>query len=108
MSWGRWFWLMLAPYGAPDHAPLLRRLLRLTPDGGFELDLSYFRHWSDGVTMTWDDGEPTIGPVYSPKLAELLGPPRRPDEPLDPRHESLAASLQVVFEEAAFHVLNAL
>ena len=98
----------LAPYGAPDHAPLLRRLLRLTPDGGFELDLSYFRHWSDGVTMTWDDGEPTIGPVYSPKLAELLGPPRRPDEPLEPRHESLAASLQVVFEEAAFHVLNAL
>ncbi len=34
----------------------------------FELDLSYFSHWSDGVTMTWDDGEPTIGRVFTPKL----------------------------------------
>ena len=51
----------------------------------FELDLSYFRHWSDGVEMTWDDGAPTIGAVFTPKLEALLGPARRPDEPLDAR-----------------------
>jgi len=98
----------LAPYGEPAYANALRQLIHLKPDGGFELDLAYFRHWSDGVSMTWTDGEPTIGPVYTPKLEELLGPPRKPDEPLEPRHEAIAASLQVVFEEAAFHVLNAL
>jgi carbamoyltransferase len=58
--------------------------------------------------MTWDDGEPTIGPVFTPKLEALLGPARRPDAPLEARHEAIAASIQVVFEEAAFHVLNAL
>jgi carbamoyltransferase len=98
----------LAPYGEPDYVGPLRRLIKLKPGGGFELDLSYFRHWSDGVSMTWDDGEPTMGPVYTPKLEELLGPARRPDESLELRHEAIAASLQIVFEEAAFHVLNAL
>ncbi len=98
----------LAPYGAPDYVGALRRLVHLKPGGGFELDLAFFRHWSDGVTMTWDDGEPTLGPVYTPKLEELLGPARRPGEGLEPRHEAIAASLQVVFEEATFHVLNAL
>lgn len=98
----------LAPYGTPDYADRLRRLVRLESDGRFTLDLAYFRHWSDGVSMTWDGGEPVIGPVFTPKLEELLGPARRPDEPLAPRHEAIAASLQQVFEEAALHVLNAL
>jgi carbamoyltransferase len=98
----------LAPYGTPDYADQLRRLVRLKADGDFRLDLSYFRHWSEGVAMTWDDGEPTIGQVYTPRLEALLGPARRPDEPLQPRHEAIAASLQTVFEEAAFHVLRAL
>jgi carbamoyltransferase len=98
----------LAPYGQPDYVNPLRKLLRLIPGGKFELDLSYFRHHSDGVSMTWEDGEPTLGPVYAERLEELLGPARRPDDRLEPRHEAIAASLQVVFEEAALHVLNAL
>ena len=97
----------LAPYGEPKYASALRRLVHLKPGGGFEMDLSYFRHHSDGVNMTWEDGEPTIGPVYTPKLEELLGPARDPEEPLEARHEAIAASLQVVFEEVALHVLNA-
>jgi carbamoyltransferase len=95
----------LAPYGEPRYADKLRNLVRLRDDGGFELDLSYFRHWSEGVSMTWEDGEPTIGTVFTPKLETLLGPARRSDEPLDSRHEAIAASLQTVFEDAAMHVL---
>jgi carbamoyltransferase len=96
----------LAPYGEPEYVNALRRLIHLKSDGGFELDLSYFRHHTDGVSMTWDDGEPTMGPVYTPKLEALLGPPRRSDEPLERRQESIASSLQVVFEETVFHILN--
>ncbi|HUF47570.1 MAG TPA: carbamoyltransferase C-terminal domain-containing protein, partial [Vicinamibacterales bacterium] len=96
----------LAPYGAPDFVAQLSPLVRLTPGGAFELDLSYFQHWSGGAAMTWQDGEPELGRVYSPKLESVLGPARRPDEPVTARHEALAASLQAVFEQAAFHVLT--
>ena len=96
----------LAPYGEPRYTRELESLVRLDDDGAFELDLSYFSHWSDGVQMTWDDGEPAMGAVYTPKLEQLLGPSRRPDEPLDERHEAIAASLQAVFERAAMHVLR--
>ena len=96
----------LAPYGEPRYTQELSALVHLAGDGGFELDLSYFRHWSHGVSMTWEDGEPTIGTVFSPKLETLLGPARRPDAPLDARHEAIAASLQAVYEQAGMHVLS--
>lgn len=107
MHFGDEFKVMgLAPYGQPDRTEPLRRLIDLRPGGGFALDLSYFQHWNGGASMTWDDGEPTLGRVFSPTLEALLGPARQPDEPLTAAHEALAASLQVVFEDAAFHVLN--
>ena len=56
--------------------------------------------------MEWSDGYPTLGRVYSPELEKLLGPARQKDEPLTERHENLARSLQAVYEECAFHVLN--
>jgi carbamoyltransferase len=96
----------LAPYGEPRYVGEIGSLVHLEDEGVFELDLSYFSHWSDGVSMTWDDGEPTIGRVFTPKLEALLGPARRSDEPLDARHEAVAASLQAVFERAALHVLR--
>src|SRR5918992_1610396 len=91
----------LAPYGEPRYVSEMRRLVRVLPDGQVRLDLSYFSHWSDGVTMTWGDGEPALGPVFTPKFEALLGPRRDPDEPLNERHEAIAASLQAVYEEAA-------
>ncbi len=95
----------LAPYGEPRFVDRLRQLVRLVPDGGFELDLSYFTHVTDGVEMVWDGGEPSVGRVFSPRLEELLGPARPADAPLGAEHEAIAASLQQVYEEAAFHVL---
>ena len=58
----------LAPYGEPRYARAIESLVHLRDDGGFELDLSYFRHWFEGVQMTWEDGEPTLGPVFTSKL----------------------------------------
>jgi carbamoyltransferase len=86
----------------------MRQLVDVTDEADLRLDLSYFTHWSGGMTMTWDDGEPEIGRVFTPKLEELLGPARHPEDTIDPRHEAIAASLQHVYEEAAFTILRAL
>jgi carbamoyltransferase len=58
--------------------------------------------------MTWEAGAPVLGRAFTPRLEALLGPARRPDEPITARHEAIAASLQAIFEEAALHVLTAL
>jgi carbamoyltransferase len=98
----------LAPYGAPSYADAIRRLVHLDAGGRFRLDLDYFRHWTGETTMEWTSGAPVVPDVFGPKLSELLGPPRKPDERIAKRHEDLAASIQAVFEQCAFHVLRGL
>jgi carbamoyltransferase len=96
----------LAPYGKPNHVEAIRKLVHLERGGHFTLALEYFRHWTGDVTMNWDFGEPTVPDVYTSRLVDLLGPARSPDQPVESRHEDIAASVQRVFEEAAFHVLR--
>lgn len=109
LSYGDEYKVMgLAPYGEPNYVDEISKLVHLKPGGTFELELDYFRHWSEGVEMEWEQGYPTIGRVYAPKLEELLGPARKPEEPVTKRHEDIAHSLQAVYERCAFHILNAL
>src|SRR6185295_12392911 len=87
------------------------RLARIVPqraDGTFTLDLRFFRHLSEGVDMTWEDGAPELGTIYTPALEELLGAPRRPGDELTQHHKDLAASLQAVYEERFFALVRAL
>jgi carbamoyltransferase len=96
----------MAAYAEPDEKLLqsLRKLVHLTPDGGFELGLSYFQHHTRGIAMTWA-GEPRYDRIYSDKLIELLGPAREAGRPVDDRTLALAAATQRTYEEAYFHVL---
>jgi carbamoyltransferase len=96
----------LAPYGQPTEIEKMRKVVHLLPEGRFELDLAYFMHHSEGVAMVWENGEPTIGKVFSPALEELLGPARGKKQPLEAHHWNIAASAQAMYEEAFFHLLN--
>ena len=96
----------LAPYGAPEVTGEIRKLIELKKGGSFELQRKYFRHWDEGVEMEWEGGSPTMGRLYTSELEKLLGPAREPGAPLTPHHENIARSLQAVYEECAFHVLN--
>jgi carbamoyltransferase len=97
----------LAPYGRPRYLAQFRDIIR-TENGGFKLNLSYFKHDSEGVDMTWEDGSPTIGRIFSEKFIETFGPARLSGEPLASMHEDIAASLQARLEEVSFHILNKL
>jgi carbamoyltransferase len=97
----------LAPYGTPRFLDEMRRVVR--PKGDlFELDLDYFRHHREGVDMTWDQGTPTIGTLFSERMEEVFGPAREPDSELTALHEDVAASLQVVLEETYLHLVRSL
>jgi carbamoyltransferase len=98
----------LAPYGAPSCLPALRELVRPTKDGAFALDLAYFRHHRERIAFSWESGVPAFGDLFSPVLEELLGPRRRPEEPLLDRHRDIARSVQALYEEAFFHLIGPL
>ena len=97
----------LAPYGRPRYLEQFRDIIRID-NGGFKLDLNYFKHDSEGVDMTWEDGSPTIGRIFSDKFIDAFGPARMSGEPLTSFHEDIAASLQARLEEVSFHILNQL
>ncbi|HYI10630.1 MAG TPA: carbamoyltransferase C-terminal domain-containing protein [Thermoanaerobaculia bacterium] len=97
----------LAPYGTPRFMDEMRDIVHVE-EGRFRLDLSYFTHHNVGLQMVWQGGSPVIGPVFSEKLVEKLGPVRAPQDPIEQRHKDLAASMQAMFEEAYFALANSL
>jgi carbamoyltransferase len=98
----------LAPYGNPSYLDEMRRIVRLLPDGTFELALDYFRHHVDEAPYQWENCAPQAGDLFSPALEDLLGPRRRPEDPLDGRHRDIARSVQAMYEEAFFHLIGPL
>jgi carbamoyltransferase len=98
----------LAPYGKPRYMTEFREIIRSDDDCGFKLNLDFFRHDSEGVDMTWDNGSPTIGQIFSDKFVEAFGPARLKGEALTSRHEDIAASLQARLEEVSFEILRRL
>jgi carbamoyltransferase len=98
----------LAPYGQPRYLSEFRDIIRTDNGGGFKLNLDYFLHHSEGVDMTWDEGSPTIGRMFSDRFIDSFGPVRSGRELLSEKHEDIAASLQARLEEVGFHILNQL
>ena len=97
----------LAPYGTPRFMSELGQLVKVDGDL-FELGLDFFTHHTEGVDMNWDEGSPTIGRIFSPRLEELLGPAREPGSEMTPHYEDVAASLQARLEEVYLHIVSAL
>lgn len=98
----------LAPYGEPVYIDKMREIVRIQQDGTFELNLDYFLIHTEGVTMSWEDGNPVLGNLYSPDLIKLLGEPRVPRSEITQLHENIAASLQAMLEEAEFALVRKL
>ncbi len=96
----------LAPYGKPSCLAEVRELVKLAPDGTYRLGLSYFRHHQETVTHQWNNCAPEVGTLYTPALEKLLGTARKENEPLTQRHKDIAHSVQLMYEDAFFHLLN--
>ena len=96
----------LAPYGKPRYIEQFRNIVRTEEGGRFKLNLDYFLHHSEGVEMTWEEGSPTIGRIYSDKFVQTFGLAREKGAVLTSREEDIAASLQLRLEEVATHILN--
>jgi carbamoyltransferase len=87
----------LAPYGVPRYAQAIYdNLIDLKADGTFRLNMQYFDYCT-GLTMTNDRFDALFG-----------GPPRRAEAALTQREMDLAASVQVVVEEAVLRLARSI
>jgi len=98
----------LAPYGKPEYLDEMRQIVLLQSDGSYRLNLDYFRHHKEKVAYEWENGTPLFGSLFSDKMAQLLGPVRQQGEELTQRHKDIAHSIQIMYEDAFFHLLSKL
>ncbi|HEX5603925.1 MAG TPA: carbamoyltransferase [Pyrinomonadaceae bacterium] len=77
----------LAPYGEPIYADKIRKLIEVTAEGQYRLNLKYFGFLTEDC-------------MYTQELIDLLGaPPRVAESELTQFHMDVARSAQVVLEE---------
>ncbi len=56
--------------------------------------------------MTWDGGEPVLDAVFSKNLEQEFGKARKYGEKITSHYENVASSMQAMYEEAFFNLLN--
>jgi carbamoyltransferase len=98
----------LAPYGKPQYLSEMQQIVRLKPDGGYVLDLTFFRHQDEKIRLDSTGASPEVVDLFKPALEKLLGPRRSPAEPIEDRHRDIARSTQAIYEAAFINLLNVL
>ncbi|MGO9088676.1 MAG: carbamoyltransferase [Candidatus Sulfotelmatobacter sp.] len=98
----------LAPYGKDTYCDQIGKVV--TPkNGGFQLDLSYFKPLGSNQGMqVLPDGTVRLARHFSARMEKLFGEPRRPYSEITQRDMDLAFALQRQFEEIFFHLLKQL
>lgn len=87
----------LAAYGGRAYVDRFRKLVQLTSDGRYKVDMAYFSYDKFGQ----------IQPFQEKFFAEF-GAPRLPGEDITQRHRDIAFGLQTMLEECVIHIIRGL
>lgn len=96
----------LAAYGKPEYRREFEKIIFKYGSLGFKLGLDYFVHHKKLVDMNFEEGYPSLEPLFSAYLEKRLGPRRQEDSPIQSRHLNIAASLQARLEEIILSLLS--
>jgi len=96
----------LASYGNPKYGDVFEQIVKIGNSIDFKLDLNYFTHHNRGIDMTFETGEPHVGPMFSDKLIETFGPSRVPSSQVTIHHKDIASSLQKRIETVVLELLT--
>lgn len=85
----------LASYGEPEYYDDFREIVRDRGDGWYDIDRSWTAwHYLPGSRCGY----------FSRKFLDRFGPARKRGEPIETRHQNLAASAQKVLEESVLNI----
>ncbi len=105
-SYGDEYKLMgLSSYGEPKYVKEISKLINKT-NKGFNLNLKYFTHHKKKIFDINSYGQFIYENLFSEKLINLIGEPRKPDEKITQKYLDLAKSTQYVYEEILFHLTD--
>jgi carbamoyltransferase len=106
-QWGDEYKIMgLAPYGSPKYLDKMRQVVLLHDDGAYELNMKFFCHHQEKL-QEWPGSAPHVNRIFTAALEDLLGPTREASAELTQYHKDIARSVQAMYEEAFFNLLNA-
>ena len=95
----------LAPYGENTYEKELKEVLKFN-NRNIMLNEKFVNVSKAASLGNIETMHETIPTLYEKKLQRLLGDPRIPGEPITQRDMNIAKSTQIVFEQAAFGLLN--
>lgn len=101
----------LASYGQPEFKDEFAKIVQLETENGkpqFNLGLDYFIHHKVGSEISWDEGMPIIGKLFSDHLEKRLGAAREANSEVESRHYNIAHSLQARLQDSVLTLLNKL
>jgi carbamoyltransferase len=96
----------LASYGRPSAVDAMRKIVRLRSDGTSSSISPIFAITANASPINGRRARPNFGELFSSTLEDLLGPRRKPADPLEDRHRNIACSVQAMYEEAFFHLVG--
>ena len=84
-----------------DH---MREIIKLKPDGKFELNLKYFRHHNEKLNTNGTAVPQGLEFYFPNELEKLLGSARLKDNEINQYHKNIAHSVQAMYEGSFFHL----
>ena len=84
----------LAAYGEPVYYDFFKEIIKIFPEGEFKLSIKIL------------DYHLARKGIFSRRLIEVIGPPRKKGEPIEKRHADIAASAQKMIEEVLLHLTS--
>ena len=98
----------LAPYGKDTYCREIGKIVA-PKNGGFQLDLSYFKPLGSNQGMQiLQDGTVRLARHFSNRMEKLFGDPRKPHSEITQRDMDLAYAMQHRFEQIFVDLLNRL
>ena len=96
----------LASYGKPTYKEQFSELINYNEENYFKLNLNYFTHHNNpNFSFKFKKGIPYFENLFSEKFYEIFGENFRSNE-ITEEHYNLASTLQFVFEDIVFKILN--
>tara|TARA_B110000503_G_C7153609_1_gene416272 strand:- start:344 stop:2089 length:1746 start_codon:yes stop_codon:yes gene_type:complete len=96
----------LSSLGNPSQLGNIRKVIQLKKNGEFELNLNYFSHHKKKITYSFDNTTPKIDNLFNSNFESLFGNPRKKEDDMNSYHRDIAASVQKIYEETLFHILD--